>query len=250
MRLSARASQPRLRLQSINNHHFYPQTPPSPLLHDWPTRLFTTHPPPHRAPIGRIYPIPAASHRRSAVDPAANLPDMFDIPTEDRPARTSWQRLVLSLRRSGRVVFAVCVAGVGLAALGTIGYELLLDPGHAAHSASFQFVQHHPTAVALLGGRLIELSDHMRGQQCHDSVRQVGDEQWAQCVYRVRGDSPQGGEGEVTAVLKRGKRGGWLVVHVTLDAWLADGRRKRVVVCDYRKQMQSQQQTATMAAVQ
>ena len=170
---------------------------------------------------------------------------MFDIPTSDKPARTPRQRLLLSLRRSGRVVFAVCTAVVGVAALATLGYELLIDPAHSAHAHSFHFIQHHPSAVAALGGgRLIDMSDPMRGQLSHDTVRQVGDNQWAQCVYRVRGDAAHAGEGEVTAVLKRGKRGGWLVVYVTLDAGLPDGRRKHVVVCDYRNQVHGQQPTA------
>lgn len=170
---------------------------------------------------------------------------MFDVSHADKPARTALQRLILKLRRSGRVVFAVCVGVVGVAALSTLAYELLIDPAHSAHTHSFHFIQHHPAAVAALGGgRVIDMSDPMRGQLCHDTVRQAGDEQWANCTYRVRGDTQPYREGEVTAVLKRGKRGGWLVVYVTLDAFMPGGRIKHVVVCDYRSQVQREVQAA------
>ena len=249
MRMPAFASrQQLLRLQCVSSNHPYcHHSSPNAPLRDSPARLLTLHSHAARSPIGRIHPIPASS-RSTPHDPAAAIPDLFDIPAADQPARTAVQRVVLSLRRGGRVVFAVCVAAVGVAALGTVGYELLFDPAHSAHAHSFQFVQHHPTAVGVLGGgRLIDMSDPMRGQLCHDTVRQVGDDQWAQCTYRVRGDAPQAGEGEVTAVVKRGKQGGWLVVYVTLDAFRPDGRRDRVVVCDYRNQVQRAQQAAAAA---
>ena len=241
MRLTALATRRRLlRFRHTSNYCSCPALLPPPTipLRDCPACFFTSHSPPPRSSIGRIHPV-SASSRTPTHDPAASLPDLFDIPTSDKHPRTTRQRIIMQLRRSGRVAFAVCVTVVGVAALGTIGYELLVDPAHSAHAHSFQFVQHHPVAVRQLGGgRLIDLSDPMRGQLCHDSVRQVGEEQWAQCTYRVRGDAPHGGEGEVTAVLKRGKRSGWLVVYVTLDVMTADGRRERVVVCDYRNQVQ------------
>ena len=210
-------------------------------------RFFTASP--YRlASLGRIHPVPASSRRSHISDPVAPVLDQFDIPTSDPTPRTPTQRLVLRLRQSGRVVFAVVVAAAGVVALGSLGYTLLLDPAHSAHSHSFHFLQHHPTAVAALGGgRLLDMSDPMRQQLCRDAVRQVGGEQWAQCEYRVRGDAPQplGREGDVTAVLKRNGRGGsWLVVYVTLDAVAADGRRQRVVVCDYRAQVQQEQRAA------
>jgi len=246
MRLSALPSrQQLLRMPSNSRNLPYSRPPSTASHHDRPfTRLFTTHSHPPRSTIGRIHPTHASPHS-TPNDPAASIPDMFDIPHSDKPARTPTQRVILSLRRSGRVVFAVCVGVVGVASLATLGYDLLLDPAHSAHAHSFHFIQHHPTAVGVLGGgRLSDLSDPMRGPLSHDTVRQVGDEQWAQCTYRVRADSVQGREGEVTAVLKRGKRGGWLVVYVTLDAFMADGRRQRNVVCDYRNQVQRAQQTA------
>ena len=244
MRLLAAAARHQLRrVQSSCIHYSHPSHPPSnTTLRHCPVRSLTTPSNPHRPSIGRIHPIPASS-RHSTNDPAAAIPDLFDIPHSDKPPRTRFQRALLVLRRSGRVVFAVCVVVVGVASLATIGYDLLLNPAQSAHSHSFHFIQHHPTAVGLLGGgRLIDVSDPMRGQYCNDTVRQVGDEQWAQCVYRVRGDAPHAREGEVTAVMKRGKRGGWLVVYVTMDAWTAYGRRKHVVVCDYRNQVQHEQQ--------
>lgn len=247
MRLSTLVPRQQLRrLQATSSSSFtYPPRPAAPPLYYCPTRLLATHSHPPRPSIGRIHPIPASS-RSSPHDPTAHIPDMFDIPTADPPPTTPLQRILLSVRRSGRVVFAVCTAAAAVAALATLGYDLLLNPAHSAHSHSFHFIQHHPTAVALLGGggRLIDMSDPMRGQLCHDTVRQVGDEQWAECRYRVRGDTANGGEGEVAAVLKRGGRGGWLVVYVSVEAVLTDGRKKRVVVCDYRQQVQREQQAA------
>jgi hypothetical protein len=188
-------------------------------------------------------PLPRKSEHNTHSTAQLQHSAVADRPLPASPACSRRERVLLSIRRGGRYLFAIVTSSIATAALAYVAWLLLIDPAYAAQSHSFHYLQHHALALSALGEPLIDRSDPLRGSQLSSSVREQAGSVYVSLRYRVQGSRDWG---DAVCEMKKGRGGSWLVVYAAIE--LEGGGKGRVVLADFRSRIYAEEQREAAAA--